>query len=40
MMPTITFGSMKEWQYIFCMLLSFLAKSRSTDAALNPHGMI
>jgi hypothetical protein len=26
MMPTIMFGSMQEWQHIFCMLLSFLEK--------------
>jgi hypothetical protein len=26
-MPAITFGSMQEWQHIFCMLLSFLEKS-------------
>jgi hypothetical protein len=27
MMPAITFGSMQEWQHIFCILLSFLEKS-------------
>jgi hypothetical protein len=27
MMPAITFGSMQEWQYIFCIFLSFWEKS-------------
>jgi hypothetical protein len=27
MMPAIMFGSMQEWQHIFCTLLSFLEKS-------------
>jgi hypothetical protein len=27
MMPAITFGSMQEWQHIFCILFSFLEKS-------------